>query len=62
MLPTGSPNNRNNTGRTVSYTDIKERIPTDQKSSIIGILFLVAYLVFVSVYENPMIIFFFIHF
>ena len=31
MLPKCSPNNKNNTDQTVSYTDIKERIPTDQK-------------------------------
>jgi len=26
-----SPNNRKSTGQTDSYTDIKDRIPTDQK-------------------------------
>jgi hypothetical protein len=31
MLPTGSQNNTNNIGQTLGYTDIKDRIPTDQK-------------------------------
>jgi hypothetical protein len=31
MLPTGSQNNTNNIGQTLSYTDIKDRIATDQK-------------------------------